>query len=1389
MTPEVSGDETAQTARMQTGLRAGVRRLVRFGRLRQTPSAVFLSTICASTISPVIAAAAGMADPTGVASVSVASALGSGVLGGLGLNLLDQLRKGRERPQVTEAELSEEISELLRQRLTGGTDGQAEFLSDEIFGLFKRIHAGKIIWEAAGEADTQSAVLELLAAVNELSESFSGGNLLLEDVADAITQIRQDVADQGADIREVVVPGISELIIKVEQLSANDRRILRILTSISARPGGATSSPPESRLPPDECPYLGLAPFKEEDADVFHGREGLAEELAGKVASQGAHGDLIVVTGASGAGKSSLLHAGLLPKLAAGSRVPGSERWIRRVITPGADPTGKLAVLLAGLGGGHRRDILDDLLKEPEEAHLTFQQALRGDGTGMVLIVDQFEQVFTLNRGAEGEARRRTFITALRAAASVRDHQDGDTAVVILAVRSDYLDACVEEPGLQDVIQRGVFVVGAMAREELRLAITGPAEEAGLRIDAGLVDTILADVRTAGEDNLAGVLPLLSAAMRNTWEFRDRDRNSLTSHGYGRSGGVRRAVQVAAEQAYDALPDGRRELARGILCQLTLIGRDHRPSRRPVPRSEIYGRFRAAARTEIDEILEAFVAKRLIVRDEDIVQLAHDILLTAWPRLRGWLDEDQASLVLLSKLADDAAQWREHGNGDAFVYRGQRLAALRELDGKSKRNPGRYTFPEEQRDFLNASRRADTRRTRRLRLTAAALVVLLIGTLIGSVVAGVAASNATRQRDLAVSSQLAVLSEGLDQADLVTASRLAAAAWQVSPTDQARESLLDVLAQPGRAVLTQGGPSTWAVFSPGRGTILATAGRSVQLWNVATRSPIGSPMTVPGRASRVAFSPAGAVLATADGDGTARLWDVATRRQIGAPLMASTAGGVNAVAFSPDGAVLTTADGDGTARLWDVATHRQIGAPLMAGTATGGQVTDVAFSPVGAILATASLDGTARLWDVVTHRQIGTVMTDGSNLSDLRQMHGVVFSPDGATLATVGGNGLVQLWKVSSQRQIGAPIEAPEGATDVAFGQQGPMVAVAGNDGAVRLWNVTARTQITAIEATAAGNMKSVAISPGGTMLATVSADGATRLWDIAIFHTIGSAHVGGFSAVAFSPDGRLLATAGLDGMVRLWDLASGRQSGSPIAVSGSGVSAVGFSPDGRLLATAGLGGMVRLWDLASGRQSGSPITVNAEVTALEFSPDGTLVATVTVHHSARLWDIATRRPVSTMPPLPGVDEVAFSPDSATLATAQTDATARLRDIATGRQIGVPMGATSIGAVEAVAFSRDGTMLATSGDDGSARLWDVATRHQIGPTMQAGSSVSGVESVAFSADGATLAAVGAGEVATLWDVTFPRDLLSAVCSIAGRPLTRQEWSTYIQSAPYVRACP
>ena len=188
---------------------------------------------------------------------------------------------------------------------------------------------------------------------------------------------------------------------------------------LAARDGttpGASAGPPARWM--RRCPYRGLLPFGESDADVFYGRERLAAELAEKVAARISRGGLVVVTGASGAGKSSLLRAGLLPILARGQQVPGSERWPRIVMTPTKDPLAELAARLAAVGGPDALAVRDGLARHPDQAHLAIQsavlaatarrdgepQASDDDADRLVLVVDQFEQVFTLNSGAGGES-------------------------------------------------------------------------------------------------------------------------------------------------------------------------------------------------------------------------------------------------------------------------------------------------------------------------------------------------------------------------------------------------------------------------------------------------------------------------------------------------------------------------------------------------------------------------------------------------------------------------------------------------------------------------------------------------------------------------------------------------------------------------------------------------------------------------------------------------------------------------------------------------------------------------------------------------------------------------------------------------------------------------
>jgi hypothetical protein len=247
-------------------------------------------------------------------------------------------------------------------------------------------------------------------------------------------------------------------------------------------------------------------------------------------------------------------------------------------------------------------------------------------------------------------------------------------ALVVLAVRGDFWDQCAAVPELVSALQDGQFVVGPMTESELRVAITGPAEAAGLGIDPALTDTILGDLRAAGADRSAGVLPLLSQAMALTWEQREGDR--LTSHGYAQAGGVSSAVQTGADRAYGALPSGQQVIAREVMRSMTVASRDGGLARRPVTREDLYAGLPGADRSDIDAVLDAFAAERLTVLDGDRAQLSHDVLLRAWPRLRGWLEEDQASWIVHGQLADAAAAWHDSHDDPSFLYRGAQLTTL-----------------------------------------------------------------------------------------------------------------------------------------------------------------------------------------------------------------------------------------------------------------------------------------------------------------------------------------------------------------------------------------------------------------------------------------------------------------------------------------------------------------------------------------------------------------------------------------------------------------------------------------------------------------------------------------------------------------------------------------
>ena len=1210
------------------------------------------------------------------------------------------------------------------------------------------------------------------------------------------------------------------------------------------------------------CPYRGLLPFGESDAEVFYGRERLAAELAVKLAARVSRGGMVVVTGASGSGKSSLLRAGLLPILARGQQVPGSDRWPRIVMTPTKDPLTELAARLAAVGGPDAVAVRSGLARHPDQAHLAIRSAVlavaarrdeqpppSGDsGARLVLIVDQFEQIFTLNPDLDGEAIQQAFITALCSAASdpVGPGQV-PPALVVLAVRGDFWDQCAAVPELVSALQDGQFVVGPMTESELRVAITGPAEAAGLRIDPALTDTILGDLRAAGEDRSAGVLPLLSQAMALTWEEREGDR--LTSHGYAQAGGVSRAVQTGADRAYGALPAGQQAIAPDMLRSMTVARRDGGLARRPVTRDDLYAGLPGAARSDINAVLDAFAAERLTVLDGDRAQLSHDVLLRAWPRLRGWLEEDQASWIFYGQLADAADAWHDSHDDPSFLYRGAQLTALQQAVTRWSADPARYpVLTGTQRNFLQASGRAAARSRLRRRSSLAVLAVLTVLAVAASGVAFYQRAEAVQQRDQAIYNRVIAKALQFGTSNTPLAAQLTLAAYRIKPTQDLVSSLRNTENTPLSSALVTGDPIVTSVAVSSHGHILADGGPGgrVRLWNVADPArprPLGWPLTeVSALVYSLAFSPDGDTLASGGLDSRIRLWNVADPahpRPLGRPLASGVP--VNSVTFSPDGHTLASGGYDGRVQLWNVAdpVHPRLLAPPLGPLAAGVLVNSVAFSPDGHTLASGGPGGRVRLWDVAdpAHpRTLGPPLPGGVAVAS------VAFSPDGHTLAGGGFDGTVWLWDVADPvhpRTLGPILTGGVAVDSVAFSPDGHMLAGGGLDGVVRLWGVADPTHPSALGQPLTGGggaVDSVAFSRDGRTLASGGVGGTVRLWSLP--QTVLTGGTIAFNSVAFSPDGHTLASSGYGGMVRLWgtaDPAHPRPLGPPLV--GGGIARVAFSPDGHTLAGVG-DSTIRLWDVADPAHPtplGPSLAGAVAVDSVAFSPDRQTLAVGLGDGTVRLWHVADPgHPTPLGQPLAGgggavgsvafsrdgrmlaaggfygtrlwgvadpahprqqglipigtLDTVAFSHDGRTLASGALDGTVQLWDIADPahpQQLGPPL-TSGTAAIRSVAFSRDGRMLASGGLDGTVRLWDVADPAHPQPLGQPLTSGVAVDSVAFSGDGHTLASGGDDGTTRLWDLNV-QYAIKRICTTAGG-LTPPEWEKYMPELPYQPSC-
>src|SRR5262245_7144512 len=655
-----------------------------------------------------------------------------------------------------------------------------------------------------------------------------------------------------------------ELFVAAARGTVPPARVLAAADGAKPRPGTVAGSP-----------YRGLAVFGEQDAAFFFGREAAASALLDRMSRLLEGTGPLVVSGASGAGKSSLLRAGVLPRIREEglAAAPGAASWPCVVFTPTRAPLDELALRVAPLAGADAAAVRRGLAADPDGFALTARQAARAGPPGpaeepegpaprdqlrpgrLLLVVDQFEEVFTQ---CADEGQRRAFITALHAAATA-GHGPGQApaALVVLGVRADFEVRCADYPQLAGPVQDR-YLVTAMTGRQLRIAITEPAKKAGSTVDGDLTGLLLAEVRNGQPGTFgAGALPLLSHALDQAW--RSRTGEALTLADYERTGGIDGAVAASAQRAYERLTPGQQAAARQVFTRLTATSADGVDSADRATKTELTDGKTAAEAQDVETVLEAFAAERLLTLAAGTVEISHEALLTAWPLLRDtWLADTHADRIVRTRLHTTAADWARHAPDRSYLYTGSLLAVATGTAARAGADPARHPpLSQTERDFLHASERAHRRRARRRQAFTAFLAAMVIGLASLAVLAFLARQDAVHQRDIAVSGQLISQSETLGDTDPVISKLESIAAWRIHPSADARYAMLAAAARPGIAVLAgHSGPVYSVAFSPDGMTLASvsarasvSAGGTVRVWDLATGRQVGEPLAANSDAS------------------------------------------------------------------------------------------------------------------------------------------------------------------------------------------------------------------------------------------------------------------------------------------------------------------------------------------------------------------------------------------------------------------------------------------------------------------------------------------------------------------------------------------------------------
>ncbi|NMF64317.1 nSTAND1 domain-containing NTPase [Brasilonema octagenarum] len=1132
---------------------------------------------------------------------------------------------------------------------------------------------------------------------------------------------------------------------------------------------------PAPKLNEKTNPYKGLASFEEEDSDKFFGRTALIQKLQEFVTTH----SLTVVLGASGAGKSSLVKAGLIPQLK-----KSQQQWrILPPIRPGESPLRALNKMLLQ----ENLPVVDKEAAIPGVKSVLAKLAnwsQLNPNSKLLLVIDQCEELVTLCRN---NTEREKFLSGLAEAIGASPEQ----LRLVLTLRNDF-EPQLSDTALKQYWTSARFLVPGMKRQELRQAIVEPATARVMFFEPPtLVDQLIDEVML-----MPGTLPLLSFTLSELYlkyiqsvRKGTRSDRAIAQADYEELGGVTRSLTQKADFEYEQLQ--KRDQAYTLIIKqvmLRMVAVDGGElARRKVLLSEL--EYPPTKNERVQEVIRQFTDARLLVKGEDsegncCVEPAHDALVRGWQKLLVWKQQQPETIILQRRLTPAALEWNSnqpttfHWTPNPRNWFEQFWKRKRQAGFLWDRNP-RLDFLQQvldstdnwfnkvETEFVQRSlqrQRHNRRKTIGLVATGFAVVLGFAGfQWYQNQVAQIKTLTASSKELFASDQKFDALIEGIKAGEKLkraigvdpdtkfeALTALQQAVYWVRERNRLEGQSGDFLSiawsADGKLLASgnnDGSIKLWSFdgkkfktinghkgavgsvsFSPdGKMLASGSADRTIKLWSLDGKEL----RTIKGHSDQVRsvnFSPDGKMLASGSDDGTIKLWNDGKELRT----LKGHSSAVLSVSFSPDGKMLASGSYDGMIKLWND------GKELKTLKGHNRDVESLSFSPDGKMLASGSSDKTVILWKTVDGKKLRTLKGHSDSVRS------VVWSPDGKMLTSASIDKTVILW--SPEGNILRTIKNSTWVESAAWSPDGKMLAWRTVDGTIKLWTFEGKEL-----KTLTGHhdvVRSVNFSPNGKMLASGSDDKSVKLWNLEGKELPGikQGHSGKVYSVAWSPDGKMLASGSEDNSVKLWSLVNhGKEWNHE---ENDAVRSVSFSPDGKLLAsTSGTTIKLRSKD---GNEIRTLKGHDNEIWSVSFSHDSKMLASGSRDGTIKLWSL-TNRKVQTLRGHSGeVRSVAWSPDDKLLVSGGKDSTIKLWSIENRKQLWIHH--VEGDGVHSVSFSPDGKLLASASDNGTVQLWNLEGKE----LMRLTGHSSGVRSISWSPDGKLLASASNDKTLLLWNL-------------------------------------